>query len=256
MENTEIKSKIVEECDLPSGGIIYEDEVDPHVVLSSMKTKHEMLRLSSTDDSNRVMAGIIDDCLESDLGISSYDLCLGDFYYLMLKLRVATFGPEYGVGAVCPLCMFEQTAKFDLDELDVQSYDEGIEELMTLTLPISESKVKLGFQTPRILDRINSKSKEYRRKHSDTDENPVVLYTIMSAILEIDDEQPNPFALEEWVKDLPLADCQAIINRIEKMNDSIGVDLYSDTTCKVCGRNYKVPFRITGEFFRPHNLGL
>ena len=257
METSGIKSKIVEECTLPSKGLIYDDgKVNPDVVLSSMKTKHEMLRLSATDDSNRVMANIIDDCLESDLGVSSYDLCLGDFYFLMMKLRVASFGPNYYMGAACPLCLFEQETEFNLDALEVREYDDDVEKLMDITLPVSENKVKLGFQTPRIIDRINNRCKEYRRKHKDTDDNPIVLYTILASIMEIDGEEPNPFTLENWVKELPIMDTQALINRIEQMNDAIGVDLVEEATCKVCGRHYRVPFRITGEFFRPHNLGL
>lgn len=258
MEKSEITSKIVEECTLPSRGLIYDEfEVNPNVILSSMKTKHEMLRLSATDDSNRIMAKIIDDCIESDLGCSSYDLCLGDFQYLMMKLRVASFGPDYKVSSICPLCAFEQDSSFDLDDLDVHGYDEqDTEDLMNITLPITETKLRLGFQTPRILDRITSRCKEYRRKNQDTDDNPLVLYTITSAIIEKDGEAPNPFTLEQWVSELPIADCQAIINRIEQLNNSIGVDLTTGSTCRVCGRNYTVPFRITGEFFRPHSLGL
>ena len=100
MEN----ARIVENVVLPSKGLIYEEDVSPEIELSSMKTKHEMLRLSATEESQKVMAEIIDDCIVGDLGISSYDLCLGDFQYLLYKLRVVTFGPDYEMTAKCPFC--------------------------------------------------------------------------------------------------------------------------------------------------------
>ena len=67
MEN----ARIVESFTLPSKGVIYEEDVNPEIQLSSMKTKHEMLRLSATEDSQKIMADIIDDCLVTKLGISS-----------------------------------------------------------------------------------------------------------------------------------------------------------------------------------------
>ena len=113
MENT----RIAEEFTLPSYGKVYEDmDVDPEVVLGSMKAKHEMLRLSSTEESHKIMAEIIDDCLESNLGMSAYDLCVGDFQYLLFKLRIVTFGTDYELGGKCPFCGFEQNLNINLDE--------------------------------------------------------------------------------------------------------------------------------------------
>ena len=116
-------ARIVEEFYLPSQGLIYEGiEVDPSGMISSMKAKHEMLRLSVTDGSHKIMAEILDDCLESDLGISAYDLCLGDYQYLLFKLRVVTFGNEYTLRGKCPFCGFEQSTTVDLDALETKEY--------------------------------------------------------------------------------------------------------------------------------------
>lgn len=247
-------TRIAEVFTLPSHGLIYEEDVNPEVVLSSMTTRHEMLRLSTVEDSQKIMSQIIDDCIESDMGISSYDLCLGDFQYLMFMLRVVTFGNEYELRGKCPFCGFEQSTSIGLDELEVREYDESLVDLLEIKLPKSGNVVKLTLQTPRMLDRINTKVKEYRRKHKDTDENPVILFTITASIEEIDDEKPSSFTLEEWVKDLPLADTNALINRIDLINNKIGIDLNVEEDCKVCGTTYLVPFRINQTFFRPDSL--
>ena len=246
-------TRIAEVFTLPSKGLIYEESVNPEVVLSSMTTRHEMLRLSATEDSQKIMSQIIDDCIDSDLGISSYDLCLGDFQYLLFMLRVVTFGNEYELNGRCPFCGFNQNISINLDEMRVKEYDNSLAELLEVKLPKRGNKVKLTLQTPRMLDRINTKIKEYRKKHKDSDENPAILYTIMASIEEIDGETPNQFSLEEWIKNLPLADTNVLINRIDLINNQIGIDLDVESECRICGTEYLIPFRINQTFFRPRS---
>ena len=246
-------TRIAEVFTLPSKGLIYEESVNPEVVLSSMTTRHEMLRLSATEDSQKIMSQIIDDCIDSDLGISSYDLCLGDFQYLLFMLRVVTFGNEYELNGRCPFCGFNQNITINLDEMRVKEYDNSLAELLEVELPKRGNKVKLTLQTPRMLDRINTKIKEYRKKHKDSDENPAILYTIMASIEEIDGETPNQFSLEEWIKNLPLADTNVLINRIDLINNQIGIDLDVESECRICGTEYLIPFRINQTFFRPRS---
>lgn len=247
-------ARIVEEFTLPSNGEIYEDvKVDPEVTLGSMRAKHEMLRLSATEESNRIMSEIIDDCLETDLGISSYDLCLGDFQFLLFKLRIVTFGADYELTGKCPFCGFDQDVKINLDELDVKYFPADFNDYKTLVLPVSGQEIKLGYQTPRMLDRINVKIKEFRRKNRGEDINPVILFNILSVLESVDGEDMDAFELQEWVMDLHLADANAIVNRIDEMNNAIGMDLESHQICTICGTDFIVPFRINETFFRPRN---
>lgn len=244
-------ARIVETLTLPSKGMVYEEEVNPEIELSSMKTKHEMLRLSATEDNQKVMAEIIDDCIVGDLGISSYDLCVGDFQYLLYKLRVVTFGPVYEMQAMCPYCGFESLVKLNIDELSVNEYNDDLADLLELDLPVSENHIKLTMQTPRMLDRINSRVREHNKRRKNTSENATVLYNIMSVIEEIDDEKVEPIQLEQWIRDLPLADTNALLYRIDEINNSLGIDLTSMQVCGVCGSSFIAPFRVNNSFFRP-----
>lgn len=247
MEN----ARIVETLHLPSKGLIYEEEVNPEVELSSMKTKHEMLRLSATEESQKIMAQIVDDCIVNNIGISSYDLCLGDFQYLLYKLRVVTFGPDYELECRCPYCGFENNVTLNIDELEVHEYDDSLPELMNLELPVSGNKIKLTMQTPRMLDRINARINDTRKRRKNNSENLTILYTIMACLEEIDDEPVDPITVENWIRELPLADTNAIIYRIDKINESLGIELDSVTTCRVCGSTFLAPFRVNSSFFRP-----
>lgn len=246
-------ARIAESYTLPSKGLIYEETVNPEIILGSMKTKHEMMRLSASENNNKIMADIIDDCIVGNPEISTYDMCLGDYQYLMYKLRTVTFGPEYEMFGICPYCGSENNITVNLDELEVNEYTEELADLLTLELPVSKHEVTLTLQTPRILDKINRKVAEDRRRKKTTD-NPALLYTITTSIVELDGEEPNPFSLEEVIKDLPMKDTNLLLNRINEINSKIGVQLDVDATCSVCGKYFVAPFRIFPSFFRPDNI--
>lgn len=81
-----------EEYTLPSMGKVYDVKVNPVVRLKSMTTEHEMKRLSPSERPYKTLCEIIDDCLVDNPGISSYDMCMADYIFLLHKLRVATYG--------------------------------------------------------------------------------------------------------------------------------------------------------------------
>ena len=159
-----IDARIAETFTLPSHGKVYEEEINPEVVLSSMTTKHEMLRLSSNEDSQRLMADIIDDCIQNDIGISAYDLCLPDYQFLMYKLREVTFGNEYEMTGVCPYCGSRNNIPVDLDDLEVVEFSDDMLNLMELELPHSGDTIELTLQTPRSLDAINKQVRQAKKK--------------------------------------------------------------------------------------------
>ena len=86
---------IQEEYSLPSKGMLYGKSFDPLVKLRSMTVAEEMKRLTATDYPYKNMSEIIDDCIINKLPISTYDMCLGDYQYLLHRLRVVTSGPDY-----------------------------------------------------------------------------------------------------------------------------------------------------------------
>lgn len=248
-----VDARIAEVFTLPSKGLIYEEQINPDIVLSSMKTKHEMMRLSASENSNKIMADIIDDCIVEDIGMSSYDMCLGDFQYLMYKLRTVTFGPEYEMYGICPYCGSENYVTVNLDELEINEYTDDLLDLFRLTLPTTEDELTLTLQTPRILDLINKKVADAKRKNRAA-ENSTLLHTLTTSIVTLNGETPNPFTLEEVIKELPMKDTNVLLNRINEINAKIGVQVDIDATCSSCGKYYVAPFRIYPTFFRPDNI--
>ena len=89
--------------------------------MRSMTTVEEMKRLSHSEDAYRLISEIIDDCILDNLGISCYDMHIGDYQYLLHRLRVVTYGSEYKVTTQCPYCGHTDTYKLDEDVLEPAS---------------------------------------------------------------------------------------------------------------------------------------
>ena len=95
---------IKETFTLPSKGLIYGQEINPKVTLRSMTTEDEMIRLSPSDSDYESSCELIDRCIEGEFPIKTYDLCLGDYQFLLTKLWLVTYGSEYKVVIQCPNC--------------------------------------------------------------------------------------------------------------------------------------------------------
>lgn len=236
---------------LPSLGKIYSIDVNPNVKIRSMTVAEEMKRLNSSDRPYKNIADIIDDCLIDKPGISAYDMCLGDFQYLLHRLRVVTYGSKYKLSSKCPHCGFDNTGEIDLNEMSVSSYTDDVNKYFEFELPISKNIIKIRMQTPRILDDITARTKEITSKRKSSAKDSAFLLNIESVIEKVDGEKLDIFKKSDFVKQLPMSDINYILANVNKLNELIGPNVELDNTCDFCGLDYKSPFRVTSEFFRP-----
>lgn len=236
---------------LPSLGKVYSSEIDPNVTLRTMTTAEEMKRLSRSDFPYKTMSDIIKDCMVSGPAVHPYDMCLGDYLFLLYKLRTVTYGPSYTITTVCPFCTTENTDTISLDDLYVRQFDESVLNLREFELPQTKKRIKIRFQTPRILDTIEDKVRHHKKKSMDKNINPELIYTLSTMIEEVDGKVPNILDVENWVQTLPMMDTQTILMFADKMNSMIGVDRSLEVTCDTCRLSYVTTFRLNNEFFRP-----
>lgn len=242
---------IQEEYTLPSKGLLYGKPFDPVVKLRSMTVAEEMKRLTATDSPYKAMSEIIEDCLLTKLPLPVYDLCLGDYQYLLHKLRVVTYGPDYKLSIMCPFCGEVFDHDVNLDELKVNEFTDDVLDLLTVLLPVTGKTVGLKFQTPRDLDNISRKKREMKKQFPDMKEDPSLLLNLESLIKTIDGQPINPVIIQNTLKKLPLKDSLVIINRAEKINERVGIDTDIVGTCPECHNDVHTTFRFTSEFFRP-----
>ena len=245
-----MNNTIFETFMLPSKGKVYDTEINPIIELSSMKVWQEMKRLSPTDTPYKLMSDIIEECMQNKPEISVYDMCLGDYQFLLYKLRTVTYGSKYKMNVSCPYCGTYEEVITDLDDIEVLEYEDDYENLKQITLPVSNNLIELQYQTPRKLDEISRKAKEYKKKLK-TNIDYTLLFTLMSVIKKIDGQEVNEVMLENFCKNLDMKDTQTILKGAEALNDKVGVSNDMVITCSICNKEFTSPFRLTSEFFGP-----
>ena len=242
---------IIEYFELPSKGLIYNKPIGKFK-MRSMTTVEEMKRLSHCEDAYRLISEIIDDCIIGDIGMSCYDMHIGDYQYLLHRLRVVTYGSEYKVQTQCPYCGKIDSYTIDLDSLDVLNYEEEeFSRYLKFDLPACKKEVEIRFQTPRMLDQVEAKKRELLKKNPKFEGNPSLLYTVAGLIKTLDGKPLDPLKAEQKVRAMSMADVNKILQYAMKLNSKIGLQATIPNVCTECGVDYTAPFRLTSEFFGP-----
>lgn len=243
---------IAEEYTLPSLGKVYSQDVNPVVKIRSMTTEEEMKRLAPSDKAYKNLCEVIDDCLVENPGISSYDMCLADYQFLLHKLRIVTYGPKYENISVCPYCQSDNESVTDLSSLEVVNYNEQeFAKCLEFTLPKTNKNIRIRMQTPRMIDDINERTKELRKKSKGTAGDSAFLFTLQALIDTVDGVKLDPVKREDFVRALPMMDTNFIMKHAEKLVESFGLKTTVSHKCPICGLDYTANFRITKEFFGP-----
>lgn len=243
---------ITVDCTLPSMGLVYDKKVNPNLKIRSMTTEEEMRRLAHTERPYKLLCDIIEECIVGEKpSISVYDMCLGDYQYLLQRLRVATYGNEYKIIGYCPHCGAENHEVLDLDMMDIRYMEDELKELLTIQLPMTGKFIGLRLQTPRSMDDNAIKRKQLLKDNPNMESDPTIMYTLQSLIATIDGETPTQLKLNSVVRQLPMRDSNKILNRARKLNENIGYNMLLSLKCKQCGLDYNSNFRITSEFFGP-----
>jgi hypothetical protein len=246
----------MEGYELPSQGKIYEGvQVNPHVELRSMTARDEMKRLSPSTTPLKTLADIIEGCMIEKPAIHVYDMCMGDYEFLLHRLRIVTYGEKYKLTCRCSHCLMTVDGEANLGDLPVKEFDEALyEEHKTFTLPVSNKVVSLKYASPRLVETIEARAKEMKRKFKGANLDFDTLSKITCSIDTIDNISYNQFDIEKIIQDLPARDMQVILNKIDVFQSVVGIDTLFDMTCPNCGEDFTTFFRYGPEFFRPTNL--
>lgn len=256
MENTRMENYTISESyELPSGAQIYDAKFSPRIELRSMTARDEMKRLNPTSTPLKTLADIIENCMIEKTPVHVYDMAVGDYEFLLHKLRTVTYGPEYQISVGCPHCQARVDSTAKLDEIEVKAFNiDEFEALRTFTLPVSNHTVRLNFQTPRLLDMIENKAKELRRRTPNADINFETYAQLLLMIDTVDEKKMSSVDLDYFINELPAKDMAKIINQADKLNVYIGLDNILHVDCPACGGEITTFFRFGSEFFRPTNI--
>ena len=155
------------------------------------------------------------------------------------------------MNSVCPYCGFENQEVVNLEDFEILEYNEDLEKYREFTLPVSGKKVKLNVETPRRLDTITERVRDFKRKNPNSNTDQSLVFTLSGLIKSIDGKEVNLIQLEDWIRSLPMRDTNVILQNADKFNTSIGINTDMTETCNLCFLTYKTTFKSTSEFFRP-----
>lgn len=242
-----MSTTIREDFTLPSLGKIYDKPVDPNIILNSMTTRDEMLRKAPTNTPYKVLSDIIESCMQEKPAIHVYDMCFGDYVYLLHKIRIVTYGTDYTMTTYCPVCGNLEETTIDLEDIAVNEYKEGVLDLLEVELPVTHKKVKLLFETPRMIDKINNKVEEYKKKMPNLD--TTMLATLQEAIDTVDGNKLSYIDKENFIMKLPARDAKKLMKSLEDFNREVGIDSRFIYTCSRCNNEVLNFFRFSDKFF-------
>ena len=232
---------------LPTNGFFYENSDIKDITLRDITTKEEKMLLGSTGDDT--MPNIVKSCIVSPKNIDINELIASDLHFLLMKLRIHTFGPEYKVTFICPSCGQSEVAVVNLDDLMIYYLEEQFEIPMTFELPVSGDTLGCRLLTQKDTKFINQLAKRATKQSPGNRQQAA--YSIRQAkhIMTINDKPVNDSEAQQYVQNMHGKDSAFFWWKINEKQ--IGYDTSIEHRCSNCGNEFESTLPINSEFFRP-----
>lgn len=247
---------------LPSRGLGYEGKLPDGVcTVFAMKTIDEKLfaGINKRVDFEDVMDQLITRCTTIPKELSPKDLYLGDRLFLMMAIRMVSYGLNYSFQANCPSCNARQAYDVNLDDdLDIKFAEEtDFSDPFEVTLPYCGDKLMMrlfrGEDERKIL-----KYSDQQLKGKAALGDPAYVYRLALHITQVVSDEaersimPDPKGVINrairYVETLDAPDSSAIRDAIDKCTPGILMAL--NLSCRSCGNNFDLTLPMSGDFFR------
>jgi endogenous inhibitor of DNA gyrase (YacG/DUF329 family) len=215
-----------------------------------MGTMEEKLIAGSRATGGKLMSQLLDRVIVSPK-IDSRDLLAEDRLFLLIKLRILTFGSTYHFKMGCPQCGKVNTYEVDLGNLNVNEIPEGFVEPLTVKLPISGETVNLRLLRGYDDEEVTKAAKRFQEKGSGgVQGDPSYIPTLARSIHSTSSIDENDYdAKLKFVQELKSLDSRTMTCALE--NIKIGVDMNQTLTCPTCQADFEASVPFSEEFFRP-----
>lgn len=182
-------------------------------------------------------------------GIKIEELTEMDRMFLLMKLRIHSYGESYTVEGRCPECGRVHEYKISLDDLKIVDLTDDFEEPIAGKLPRNGSEV--GVRLLRIKDKraVEAEARTRYEKLKVPVGESVYSLSMERSILTINGEKPKLGERKALLESLTGMDL-AYIDALRKSVD-FGYEMETTVKCDACEEEFRVPIRMTGEFFRP-----
>ena len=232
---------------LPSKGLIYGGKVPAEISLRGMTTRDEKILYAS--QGSNVFQKLLKSCITDPKDLDTNQLIASDELFLVLQLRMITYGPEYKVDAQCPNCGQTHTYTVMLNELDVNYLDDDFKEPIEVTLPRSGHKLSLKILRNEDSDFVDRFSKKFAKTFNLNIREVEFTARLAKYITAIDGKNVDFETARDFVEHMVSRDSAEIRSAMNKI--LVGVDTRVTVDCQGCGEEFTFGMPLTSEFFRP-----
>jgi hypothetical protein len=240
---------------LPSKGVIYTPDICPneHIVVRAMTTNEEAMMSGATKDNiDNSINQLIKNCIVSGWDAPMGAMASADRLYTLHRIRVVTYGGEYQFEVDCPKCEFESKYTIDLNLLPVTYLEDGDVEPYYVSLPVC--KKRIGWRFLRGDDEHEARVYERKIKSRGKTGDPSLVFQLARRIVSVDGKEDWKFnALIKFVNEMHSRDM--LYWRKSVNEQSVGLDMEIEVTCRSCGKNHVIDLPLGEDFFRPELSG-
>lgn len=253
------RNLITETLVLPSASTkLYGENFDGHLTLRAMTTNEERMRLSG-QSFYQTMVMIINECIvdnkrpDGSYKIDSAILTDFDFFAVLVKLRIMSYGPKYKTVYFCPRCGRTEEYVVNLSDLIYNLVPEDFSEPYTIG-PLPSSGDTLGCRFLRVKDRLDiEKQKDIiLAKNPTYIGDPTYMLEMERRIVEVNGEQLDYITAKDYVDSMIAMDSAVYHDKIDAVYYGVVrtgfLDKCETENCN--GKPYWI-LRPDKEFFRP-----
>lgn len=233
---------------LPSKGLPYGDKIPGgKMEVYSIRAKDAKLVLGSGVKALDMLNMLLKACIKSPAGIEPDELTSTDRMYLLLLLRILSYGKDYTFPVDCPSCGLAAQHKIDLNSFSTRELPDDFVEPFTLVLPMSEKTV--GLRLLRVSDeREIEKQVEDAYKRGPQLGDSSAIYQVCRQVVSVDGQPISGRDRLEFVEELIGRDFDAIRNRVAAVDS--GVETEMEVVCARCSRKRILYLPFGPGFFR------
>lgn len=234
---------------LPTRARIYNESygIPEDITLRAITTKEEKVLYGSSGD--KALDRVIKSCIVEPKTINLDHLVAADKHYLLMQLRIHTYGSDYHVEYKCPNCGETHEYEVDLSQQPVHELPEDFEEPIKFTLPQSGSELTVKMLRGTDLNEIEKKAKRLKKNAKAVDGDITYILRMARYIQTVDGEKLNDGEMQGFVEGLTGRDSAYFWHQINKIK--LGYDPEVIEDCKGCGEEVEFILPMTVEFFRP-----
>jgi rRNA maturation protein Nop10 len=240
-------AEYTERIELPSKGILYED-IPSEVVIRNITTTEEKMIFGSSNVKS--LDKVMDDCIKEPEGLKVNELLTADKHFVLIQLRILTYGSDYNVKNTCEHCGETDNYVVNLlEDMPIDELDEDFVEPFEFELPMCEDTVGLKLLRGEDLEKVEKKAKRIKKRSiGNTGDIKYILRKAQSIVTVNGEELPSG-KRQKYVESLHGRDSAYISSALESIR--VGYDNLIFKQCKHCGGEMEFSLPMNSEFFRP-----